>query len=48
MDEFDECNEILFVCEGSVVCGYEINKVKRYCMKVHKNAIIGDFGCTFD
>ena len=48
LDEFDECCEILFVMKGSVVVGYEINKVKKYCMKYRDKCIIGDYGVTFN
>jgi hypothetical protein len=32
-DELEEPNEILFVYEGHVVIGYEINKERKYCLK---------------
>ena len=48
LDEFDECREIIFVMQGSVVVGYEINKVKLYCMKYKDKCIIGDFGLTYN
>ena len=47
MDELDECNEIIFICQGSVVVGYEINKVKKYCIKFKNNCVINAFGATF-
>jgi CRP-like cAMP-binding protein len=48
MDEFDECLEIMFVLQGSVVIGYEINKQRLYCMKCKNKCIIGDYGITFN
>jgi len=48
MDEFDESNECIFVMQGQVVIGYEINKIKKYCLKFNANAVIGDYGMTFN
>ena len=48
MDELDESNEVIFICRGAVVIGYEINKVKKYCIKVKNHCIIGAFGATFN
>jgi hypothetical protein len=48
IDELDEFNEIVFVSQGSVVIGYEVNKQKRYCIKYRNNCIIGPFGITFN
>ena len=33
---------------GSVVIGYEINKQKRYCIKMKDKCIIGSYGATFN
>jgi hypothetical protein len=43
LDEFDECNEIMFVCSGSVLVGYEVNNVKKYCIKMDR-IVVGGHG----
>ena len=48
IDEFDEFNEIIFVYKGTIVIGYEINKMKRYCIKHRNCGIIGAYGTTFN
>ena len=48
IDELDEFNEIIFVTIGTVFIGYEINKVKNYCIKYTDKCVIGAFGCTFN
>lgn len=47
-NELDEFNEILFVNKGKVVVGYEINKVKRYCIQFSNKCTIGAYGITFN
>jgi hypothetical protein len=44
LDEFDEVIELLFVTKGQVVIGYEVNKVKKYCVKVRDKCMIGSNG----
>jgi hypothetical protein len=46
-DELDEPDEILFVCKGSVVIGYDVNKVKKYCIRQKNNSVIGAFMVSF-
>ena len=48
LDEFDESMEAIFVMQGQVVIGYEINKSKKYCLKLSRAVIIGDYGMTFN
>ena len=48
MDEFEESAEVIFVMQGQVVIGYEINKSKRYCLKLHSAVVIGDYAMTFN
>ena len=47
LDEFEEPNEIIFVMKGCIVVGYEINKIKKYCLKIKNKIAIGAFGATF-
>ena len=46
--ELEECNEILFVQQGSYNIGYEINKVVRFRMQFGPRSIIGGFNLCFD
>jgi CRP-like cAMP-binding protein len=39
---------MFFVLQGQVVVGYEVNKIKKFCLKLSKSIIIGDFGMTFN
>jgi len=48
LDELEECNEIIFVYKGSVVVGYEINKVKKYCIRYQDRCVIGAYGVAFN
>jgi hypothetical protein len=47
LDEFEESNEVNFLIDGSIVIGYEINKIKKYCLKLKNRCIIGAYGVTF-
>lgn len=48
VDELDEFGEIEFVIKGSVVIGYEINRVKKYCIQYEDACVIGAYGITFN
>jgi len=43
LDELEEVNEILFIGTGSVIVGYEINKMKKYCIRYDNYCIIGSY-----
>ena len=47
-EELDDVEEIIFVHKGSVVVGYEINKVKKYNLVLKDKAIIGAHDVTFN
>lgn len=47
LDEFEESNEVNFLQKGSIVVGYEINKIKRYCLMMKHRCVIGAYGVTF-
>jgi len=47
INELDEFGEVTFVCKGKVGIGYEINKVKKYCIVLENRCIIGGYGATF-
>lgn len=46
-NELEDVNDFIFVTKGSVVVGYEINKIKKYCLKLKDKAIIGAHDVTF-
>lgn len=48
VDELDEMTEIIFVYEGDINIGYEINKQKKYCYKFKDKCVIGSYGINFD
>lgn len=48
LNECEEINEITFVDRGEVVIGYELNKVKRFCLSKKDYCVIGGFNCVFD
>jgi len=48
VDELDEVNELIFVYQGTVAIGYEINKQKRFSFRYIDRCVIGAFGLTFN
>ena len=48
VDELDEMTEIIFVYEGTINVGYEINKQKKFCLKYTNYCVIGSYGINFD
>ena len=48
INEFDEFCAIQFVLHGSVLIGFELNKVNQYCIKYSDKCIIGAYGVTFN
>ena len=48
LDEFEEPNEVVFVMRGAIVVGYEVNKVKKYSLKIKNKIGVGAFGCSFN
>jgi len=47
-DELAEITEVLFIGKGSVVVGYEINKLKKYCIKYENYCVIGTYEIMFN
>ena len=48
IDELDEVGEITFIYEGKVLVGYEINKVKKYCLQFQDTCVIGAYNVVFN
>lgn len=47
-DEFEEQTEAMFISSGTVVVGYEINKIKKYCIRMKDKGVVGAYGMTFN
>ena len=48
VNELDEVGEILFVQQGSIGVGYEINRMKRIVLQFTNRYVIGAFYATFN
>ena len=47
-EELDDINEIIFVQQGQVDIGYEVNKKKKFVIRYINKTLIGAFNCTFN
>jgi CRP-like cAMP-binding protein len=47
-EELDEIEEIIFITEGCVDIGYDLNKNRKFILRYDKKHVIGIFNCTFD
>jgi hypothetical protein len=48
INELDEFGEVIFISKGVVSIGYEINKIKKFCIQYNGKCVIGGFGVTFN
>jgi len=48
LNELDEHGEVFFVQKGTVFIGYEINKMRKYCLRYIDCCVIGGYGATFN
>lgn len=46
--ELDEFGEIIFVNQGVIGLGFEINKMTTICIQSENNCVIGSYGLTFN
>jgi hypothetical protein len=48
--ELDEFGEVTFIQNGSVAIGFEINKVKQFCLRPNlmNCVVVGGYGVTFN
>lgn len=46
--ELDQFGELIFVIQGVVALGFEINKTYSMCKKFENNCVIGAYGLTFN
>jgi hypothetical protein len=47
-EELDEINEVIFILDGVIDLGFQINKIKRYVLRFDCNFVIGAYNCTFN
>lgn len=48
IDELEEFNEVLFIDNGTIFIGYQINKKRTFCISNKNRSVIGAYGCTFN
>ena len=48
INELDEFGEIIFVKNGVVGIGFEINKQQNFCIRFENKCVIGAYGVTFN
>ena len=46
--ELDEINELIFILNGTIDIGFDINKIRRYVLRFDSNYVIGAYDCTFN
>ena len=46
-EELGEINEIIFVLNGEMDVGFDINKIRNYVYRFNSNYVIGAYNCTF-
>lgn len=44
----ESVEEVLFIAEGSVDVGYEINAKTKFVIRLKKGGVIGSYNCTFN
>ena len=47
-EELEEINQLNFIVKGTIVIGYELNNIKKYCIKYQDSIMIGAYECMFD
>lgn len=47
-DEIEELNEMYFIMKGRAAVGFEVNKVKKYCLELRDHFVIGSHATVFD
>jgi len=47
-NELDEVNEVIFFNKGSVDIGFEINRFKKFVIRLSKDIIVGAFNISFN
>ena len=47
-EELDEINEVIFILDGVIDLGYQINKIKKHVLRFDCNFEIGAYNCTFN
>ena len=47
-EELDEINEMIFVLNGTIDIGFDINRLRKYVLRFDSNYVIGAYHCTFN
>ena len=47
-EELGEINEIIFVKDGQMEVGFDINKIRKYVYRYESKYVIGAYNCTFN
>ena len=47
-EELDEINEVIFVMNGTIDIGFEINKIRKYVLRYENNHVVGTYNGIFD
>ena len=48
LNELDSVNDIVFIMEGHIDVGFEINKKTMYKLRLMHEIVIGFYECSFD
>lgn len=46
-EELQGVNEVVFVEQGIVEIGYDINKVRKFVLRYNNKTVVGAYNCTF-
>ena len=47
-DELDEVNEVIFIMQGTVDMGFELNKMRKIALRFRKSNVFGAYECIKD
>ena len=47
LNELDECGEITFIQKGRIFVGFEMNRQKKFVLKLEDKCVIAAFNVTF-
>ena len=46
--ELQEFNQIIFIQQGKVLVGFDINNERKYCIQFNDKCVIGAYGITWN
>ena len=47
-EELDDINEVIFIENGIVDIGYQMNKITKFVVRYENKTLIGGYNCTFN